>query len=95
MVSCHSIINISYYYFILVQFMKLWVLIKSLRKKWMSVRLKLQDYKAYTCPALGLKKEPRVSNKDINGLMNVGAYTSETRSWRDKTLPCAAVVGRM
>ena len=40
----------------------------------------LQDYKAYTCPVLGLKKEPRVSNKDINGLMNVGAYTSETGS---------------
>ena len=48
-----------------------------------------QDYKPCTCQALRLKKEPRVSNRDINNLMDEGAYTSETRSW-SYTPPCAA-----
>ena len=45
-----------------------------------------------TCPALRPKKEPRVSNKDICGLMGAGAYTSEARSWSD-TPQRAAVDG--
>ena len=36
-----------------------------------------QAYKACTCPVSRLKKEPRVNNRDINGLMDGGAYTSE------------------
>ena len=34
----------------------------------------LHAYKAYTCPDLRLKKDPRVSNKDINGLMDEGCF---------------------
>ena len=41
----------------------------------------LQANKACTCPALSLKKEPGVSNRDLSGLMNGEAYTSEARSW--------------
>ena len=39
-------------------------------------------YKACTCSALRQKKEPRVSNTDIHGLMDGGAYMAEARSWR-------------
>ena len=52
-----------------------------------------QAYKAYICPALRLKKEPGVSNRDISGLMNGGSYMSETR-FRSDTLPCAAHSGQ-
>ena len=48
-----------------------------------------QAYKVCACPALKLKKEPRVSNRDINGVMDGGPYTAEARSWSD-TPPCAA-----
>ena len=47
-----------------------------------------QACKACACPASRLKKEPRVSNTDINGLMGWGAYTSEARSWSNTPL-CA------
>ena len=39
-----------------------------------------QTYKAYTCPALRLKKQPRVNNRQISGLEDRGAYMSEVRS---------------
>ena len=43
-----------------------------------------QAYKACTYPALRLKKEPRVSNRDINGLVDgAGAYMSEERFWNN------------
>ena len=48
-------------------------------------------YWACICLALRPKKEPRVSKRDINGLMDGGAYTSEAESWSD-TPPCAAEV---
>ena len=38
-------------------------------------------FRPYACPASRLKKEPRVSNRDINGLVNGRAYMSEVRSW--------------
>ena len=44
-------------------------------------------------PASRRKKEPGVSNRDISGLMDAGAYTLETRSWRD-TLLCVAQGGQ-
>ena len=52
-----------------------------------------QAYKACACPASRPKKEPEVSNRDINGLMDGGAYTSEARSWSDTPL-CAADGGQ-
>ena len=52
-----------------------------------------QAYKAYACPASKLKKEPGVSNRDINGLTDGGAYTSEARSWSN-TPPCEANGGQ-
>ena len=39
------------------------------------------------------KKEPRVSGRDIDGLLDGGAYTSVARSWRD-TPPCTAHGGQ-
>lgn len=39
-----------------------------------------QAYKASTFPASRLKKEPKVSKRDISGLMDKGAYASEVRS---------------
>ena len=45
------------------------------------------------CRALKPKKEPGVSNRDINGLMDWGAYMSEARSWSD-TPPCVVDGGR-
>ena len=42
-----------------------------------------QAYKACPCPASRPKKEPRVSNRDINGLMDGGADLSEAKSWSD------------
>ena len=53
----------------------------------------LQAYKACACPASRLKKEPRVSDRDINGLMDGGAYMLEARSWSN-TPPCAADHGQ-
>ena len=43
-----------------------------------------QAYKPCACPASRLKKEPRVSNRDINGLMDEGTYTSEAKSWSNE-----------
>ena len=40
--------------------------------------------KACACPASRPKKKPGVSDKDINGLMDGGAYTSEARSWSNR-----------
>ena len=48
-----------------------------------------QAYKACTSPASRPKKEPGVSDRDINGLTDGGAYLSGARSWSD-TPPCAA-----
>lgn len=48
--------------------------------------------KPVACPASRLKKQPRVNNRDISGLMNQGAHTSEVRSWSN-TPPCAAEYG--
>ena len=36
-----------------------------------------------TKPAPRLKKEPEVSNRDINGLLDKGSYSSEARSSSD------------
>ena len=36
--------------------------------------------KVCACPASRLKKEPGVSNRDINDLMDRGAYTSLAKS---------------
>ena len=52
-----------------------------------------QAYKACACPDSRPKQEPRVSNRDINSLMDGGAYTSEAGSWSD-TPPCAADDGQ-
>ena len=52
-----------------------------------------QAYKACVCPASRLKKEPGVSNRDINGLMDGGADLSEARSWSD-TPACVADGGQ-
>ena len=35
------------------------------------------------CPALRLKKQPGVSDRDISGLVVGDAYTSETSAWRN------------
>ena len=35
------------------------------------------------CPASRPKKEPRVDDRDISGLMDGGADMSEARSWSD------------
>ena len=43
-----------------------------------------QAYKPCACPASTLKKEPRVSNRDISGLMDEGTYTSEAKSWSNE-----------
>ena len=43
----------------------------------------LQACKPCTCPAPRPKEEPRVSDRDISGLMGGAAYVSETRSWSD------------
>ena len=40
------------------------------------------------CQASRPKKEPKISNRDISGLIDGGCYTSEARSWGD-TPPCA------
>ena len=43
---------------------------------------RLQACNACTCPVSKPKKESGVSNRDIGGLMDGGAYLSEARSWR-------------
>ena len=43
-----------------------------------------QAYKSCACPASRLKKEPRVSNRDISGLMDEGTYTSGAKSWSNE-----------
>ena len=45
----------------------------------------LQAYK----PHILQIKEPGVSNRDINGLTDMGSYMSEVRSWSN-TPPCVA-----
>ena len=46
------------------------------------------------CPGLALKKETRVSNRDITGVMDGGTYyPSESRSWSD-TPQCAVDGGQ-
>ena len=40
-----------------------------------------QDYKAHTCSASRQRREARVSNRDVGGLMDRGAYPHEVRSW--------------
>ena len=42
-----------------------------------------QAYKACTCSDSRPEKEPGVSHRDINGLMDGGAYSSKARSWND------------
>ena len=44
-------------------------------------QLILYHLKSGTCPTSKPKKEPAVSNRDINGLMDRGAYMSRARSW--------------
>ena len=39
--------------------------------------------KVCICPVLRPKKEPRISNRDINGLVDGGCFTSEAKSWCD------------
>ena len=48
-----------------------------------------QANKVYSCPASRLKKIPGVSNRDISGLMDRGAYMSEAGS-RSEILTCVA-----
>ena len=38
------------------------------------------------CPASRLKKVPRVSDRDLSGLMDGGSYRSEARAWSDTPL---------
>ena len=45
-----------------------------------------QAYKACACPASRPKKKPRAQDRDISGLMDVGSYMSEARSWSDTSL---------
>lgn len=47
-----------------------------------------QTYKACACPTSRPKKEPGVSNRDVSGVTDGGAYTSEAGSWSDTRL-CA------
>ena len=47
-----------------------------------------QTYKPCTCQSSRQKSGPGVSNRDINGLTDRGAYMPGPRSWRD-TPPCA------
>ena len=47
-----------------------------------------QTYKACACPTSKPKKEPGVSNRDVRGVMDRGAYTSEARSWSDTPTVC-------
>jgi len=49
-----------------------------------------QTWKPCTCLALRQEKEPGVSNRDINGLMDRGIYTAKARSWSNILL-CAAL----
>ena len=44
-----------------------------------------QAYKVSACPASRPEKGPRVSNRDIKGLIDWGAYTSEERSYINTT----------
>lgn len=43
----------------------------------------LQTCKPCTCPASGPRKKPRVSHRDINGLMDRETYLFEARSWSE------------
>jgi len=45
-----------------------------------------QAYKACACPASRPRKKPRAQDRDISGLMDVGSYMSEARSWSDTSL---------
>lgn len=49
----------------------------------------LQASQVCVCPASRPKKEPRVGDRDISGLMVGGAYMSEAMSWSDT--PVSAV----
>ena len=54
----------------------------------------LEVCKSCACPAVRLKKEPRVCDRDINDVMDEGAYyTSEARPWND-TPQCAVDGGQ-
>ena len=52
-----------------------------------------QTYKPCAWWASRLNKEPRVRDRDINGLMNGVSYTSEARSWSNIP-PCVADDGQ-
>ena len=52
-----------------------------------------QACNACACPASRLKKQPEVSNRDTNGLMDGGVYRSEASFWRDTPL-CAVDSGQ-
>ena len=49
-----------------------------------------QAFKSCPCPASRVKKEPRISNRDISGLMDGETYISEARSWSDTPVCMAA-----
>ena len=57
------------------------------------VGFNLQAYKSCTRSASRLKKEPRVSDRNITDLMYGEAYVFEARSWSD-TPPCEADRGQ-
>ena len=40
----------------------------------------------HTCPNSRPKKEPGVCNRDISGLMDMGSYKSEAKSWSNTPL---------
>ena len=52
-----------------------------------------QTWKPCTCLALREEKDPGVSNRDINDLMDRGIYTAKARSWSNILL-CAALGGQ-
>ena len=54
-----------------------------------------QVYKAYTYPVLRPRKEPRVSNRDISGLMDGGAYMSEAKVLERHPTVCSGQGGGM
>ena len=60
---------------------------------WQGVGCNFQAYKSCTRSASRLKKEPRVSGRNINDLMYGEAYVFEARSWSD-TPPCEADGGQ-
>ena len=48
-----------------------------------------QTCKPCTCPASRPREEPGIGDRDINGLMDGGTYTSKAKSWSNTPLRAA------